>query len=308
MITALLISGCGKEKNTDLEISDEFLDENQVFSNNSDFVYDNSKKVIGPDGYRESSKFIEALLIQLKRDPQNPLLFNNIAFEYYKARNFEKALTYYKKALAINPKMGTCYNNMALVYFQQNKMDMAIEMFKKCIEVNPTFVQAYSSLGLIYHRQGETKKAKVNLNKALTLNNEKLLKIEDIITKGGLTATENEEIKKEFDRLQSNEAITHNNLGLVHYEEKKYSTASIHFKKALDLDSDIGVAIYNLGMISMAEKKYPEAVTLFERYLKLNPKQFNALKKLEQARKMITIQNSAIMNSTIKIPEDTNIE
>jgi tetratricopeptide (TPR) repeat protein len=305
-ITLFILSagGCKKEKNADLEISDEFLDETQVFSNNSDFVYDNSKKIVGPDGVKDTSQDTVSILFnQLKRDPENPLLLNNIAFELYKAGKFDQALDYYYKALKNDPKMGTCYNNIALVYFQREETDKAIEMFKKCIEVEPEFVQAYSSLGLIYHRKKRPDEAKKYLDSALELNSKQISKVQEVINKGNHSAAALTELKKELAALLSNKAIAHNNLGLINYEEKNYKAASMHFQQALKLDSGIAVALYNLGMIALSEKNYAEAISLFERYLKLNPKQTNAIDKLNQARSLLNQQNSKIITPELTLPQ-----
>jgi len=66
----------------------------------------------------------------LKKDKGNPVALVGIGVTYYGRNDYEKALRYYKKALASDPNFGMAYYNMASIYALQGKKAMAIRYLK----------------------------------------------------------------------------------------------------------------------------------------------------------------------------------
>jgi len=291
LLTLCLATGCdGDSKKQELDISDDLIDEASIFENSSDFVYDNSQNLVKGSSDRD---MIGLLKQKISKDPKNTTLLNNLGFEMYKARKFEEAITYFDKALKIDPQMGACYNNMGLVYFQQGLKEKAVEAFQKCIQVDPEFVQAYSSLGLINFRLGLFSEAKKSLSRALELNKiqtkalvENIDALKDKVVSEedakNLQAMEQELVTK-----RSNDAISHNNLGLIYYQEQNFDSAEEHFTAALEADTKISVCLYNLGMIAMQKKSWTKARDYFSKYLAIYPDQINAKAKLHEAEVML---------------------
>ncbi|PKK91980.1 MAG: hypothetical protein CVV64_00770 [Candidatus Wallbacteria bacterium HGW-Wallbacteria-1] len=288
VITSMLFAGCGDgNSKNELDISDDLIDESAIFENSSDFVYDNSQNLV--KGKNTSNTYMIGLLKEkIATEPENTTLLNNIGFEMYKARRFEEALAYFNKALELDPEMGACHNNMGLIYFQQGLREKAAEAFQKCIDVDPDFVQAYSSLGLINFRLGRMTEAKTALSKALELNlkqtselTEKMTVLKDKVVTDEDTKTL-QSMEQELATKRSNDSISHNNLGLIYYQEQNFDKAEEHFIKALEADTKISVCLYNLGMIAMQKKNLTRARDYFRKYLAIYPDQINARAKLQE--------------------------
>ena len=80
---------------------------------------------------------------------------HNLGLLFYDIGELEKAKTYYKKALAINPNYPEALNNLGLVYKEKQKINLAIKYFNKALEINPNMVIAYSNLGNTFRQKGD---------------------------------------------------------------------------------------------------------------------------------------------------------
>lgn len=106
--------------------------------------------------------------------------YNNLATLFKKAKQYEKAIDYNKKALALTTKkgnkvgIGIAYDNLATIYDLAGKQDSVIGYRKKAIaqfeeikdEVN--LARSYHNLGHYYLLKNNLKAAKPNLEIALT--------------------------------------------------------------------------------------------------------------------------------------------
>lgn len=109
-------------------------------------------------------------------------------FEQGKAKstveNADAAISYYSKAIEIDPKFVKAYNNRGIAYTWKKEYDLALADFNKVIELDPQNGKAYNNRAIIYAYKGETDKARQDLHKAQSLgvavNPEFLKKIEAI--------------------------------------------------------------------------------------------------------------------------------
>ena len=66
----------------------------------------------------------------LRTDPGQPNALVGIGVTHYARHEYEKALEFYKKALAEDPNYGMAYYNMACIYALQKKTDLAFKYLK----------------------------------------------------------------------------------------------------------------------------------------------------------------------------------
>lgn len=66
----------------------------------------------------------------LKKDKSNPVALVGVGVTYYGRNEYDKALEYYKKALASDPNYGLAYYNIASIYALLGKNDLAIRYLK----------------------------------------------------------------------------------------------------------------------------------------------------------------------------------
>ena len=74
---------------------------------------------------------------------------------YMQEGNYEDAITYYTKALKVNPKDANAYNNRGIAWGKKGDYDNAIADFTKAVEIDPQFADAYKNRGSAYYDQGD---------------------------------------------------------------------------------------------------------------------------------------------------------
>lgn len=114
------------------------------------------------------------------KDNDSAAVFNNIAYAYSREGNYEKAIEYYKAALAIKPTYERPINNiasdlirLAIKYFDQDTAESLLKAEKLLFEslaYKPNHDWAYLNMGNIWERRGQTKKAVYWLESAVDLN------------------------------------------------------------------------------------------------------------------------------------------
>ena len=69
----------------------------------------------------------------------------------YYAKEYEKAISFYEKAIELDPDYTMAYYNLGIAYRKQGNTTKAIESYKKAIELKPDYTKAYYNLGIAYH-------------------------------------------------------------------------------------------------------------------------------------------------------------
>ncbi|MGN6618233.1 MAG: tetratricopeptide repeat protein [Ilyomonas sp.] len=106
------------------------------------------------------NKANEVLLTCILKLGEDAKIYNSIGVNYYTMAEDEKAVEFYKKAIALDEGFADAYFNLGLSYKMLNDYDNAINNFSKAIELNNNDFEAYSYLGEVYEKKGDTQKAK----------------------------------------------------------------------------------------------------------------------------------------------------
>lgn len=124
--------------------------------------------------YFENSLYqkAEELLNKAKEmDGTNPYVYFTLGNIYaigYK--NGEKAINYYKQALALDPDIPNGFLNLGNSYAMLNNAEEAIASFKKQISINPKSILALINLGRIYKLMGNKNLGNKYLRQALKID------------------------------------------------------------------------------------------------------------------------------------------
>jgi tetratricopeptide (TPR) repeat protein len=91
------------------------------------------------------------LLLQLQSSPNDPQLLAQIGNIYYDTQNFQEAIGYYKKSLALkeDPNVRT---DMGTSYFYFGDADAALAEFDRTLKANPNFDNALFNVGMVKFR------------------------------------------------------------------------------------------------------------------------------------------------------------
>jgi len=110
-------------------------------------------------------------------------LYEGLGQAYFKIKNYDLALDYYKKGLSLDPYRATLYKNIADIYYIQGQLDKAVAWNKRGLMLNPADYHWPLALSLLYRDKKNLTTAKDYLNQALKL------------------APENQDLKKYYEEL-----------------------------------------------------------------------------------------------------------
>jgi tetratricopeptide (TPR) repeat protein len=114
-------------------------------------------------------------LITIK-DVNEQKIKKETAINFFKAVSFnnkgqlDQAISYFTKAIKINPDYVEAYFNRGNVYDSKGQYDQAIKDFNKILEINPNYVKAYQDLGIAHTEKGQYDQAISYFTKAIKIN------------------------------------------------------------------------------------------------------------------------------------------
>jgi tetratricopeptide (TPR) repeat protein len=179
------------------------------------------------------------------------IAFNNLAGLLAERGQYEEAIAYYNRALAISPDYDEARVNLGNALAAQGKTDEAIAQYREALRVNPNSMVAHHNLGLAMIRQGKLDEALEHYRKAVAIN------------PGFLEGQ--------------------NNLGLLLAARGQYQEAMEHLQKAIEINPAFPLAHVNLGDVLIALGRRSEAIEEFYKALKLDPNIATARASLDKA-------------------------
>ncbi|KAL8152752.1 hypothetical protein V2J09_010512 [Rumex salicifolius] len=84
----------------------------------------------------------------------------NAGTREYKKGLYENAISFYDKAIALNPQNASCHNNKAAALSNLGRITEAVEECLKAVNCNPSYIRAHYRLGNLYTRMGQVDEAK----------------------------------------------------------------------------------------------------------------------------------------------------
>jgi tetratricopeptide (TPR) repeat protein len=160
----------------------------------------------------------------------------------------EKAITQYRKAVAVNHHYVAAYNRLGILLGRTGEHEEAIRMFARAIQLKPEYPALHNNLGFEYAMRERWLEAERALRRAL-------------------------ELKPDFDRARIN-------LGLVLCRAGRFDEGLTCFMAVLP-EPD---AYYNLGLMLRGQERYEDAAEAFAHVLRLSPRFAAAREQLEIIR------------------------
>ena len=175
----------------------------------------------------------------LKKSPNKPRPLSNYGKALADAGNASEALTYYDKAIKLNPRFYDAYYNRGNARVNLGDYKRAIADYKETLMINPDHSNGHYNLGNALARGGNLTEAVVQLKEAV--------------------------------RLKPRSAEYQNNLGYVLALLGKEGEAITHFREAIRLKPDLADAHNNLGSALLSQGEIDGAIDSYRAALRINP-------------------------------------
>ncbi|XP_073949903.1 stress-induced phosphoprotein 1 [Choristoneura fumiferana] len=159
--------------------------------------------------------------------------------ECYKKKEFDNAISHYRKAIEHDPSDITFYTNMAAVYFEQKEYEKCVKECEKAIEIGrenradfKLIAKAFTRLGNAYKKMEQWKLAKTYFEKSMSEH--RTPEIKTLLSEVEKRIVE-EERKAYIDPVKAEQE---KELGNEYFKKGDYSTAVKHYTEAVKRNPD----------------------------------------------------------------------
>jgi tetratricopeptide (TPR) repeat protein len=202
---------------------------------------------------------------------------------------YTDAVSYFDKALAIDPGDAASYAGKAICLLSFNEPDKALEFAHKAVELDPNDEIASVNLGYIYIEMGMVNKAIAECKRFLSLVPSSPYSYYNL---GYAYAGQNkiEEAISAFrqaTKIDPQFVFAYNNLGWCLWQLGNYGEAIEAFENALRLQPKFLDALFNLGATYEAVDRYEDAKRKFQAVLEIDPRHFEAQYQLRGIEKFL---------------------
>ncbi len=192
------------------------------------------------------------------KSPQKFRPHNNLGIALYNENRFHAAIDHYQKALQINPYsryVKFTYNNLGNAELKLYNADKAVTYFSKALDIDPNFPKALNNMGNALIQLKRYSEAIPFFTKILN-QDEKHVEAHINI---GVALTRLNRIDEAIDHYKTALAIypfhaeAHNNLGVLLIHKNRLYEARRHFNKALELNPGYLSAKNNLEKLMLIQ-------------------------------------------------------
>lgn len=85
--------------------------------------------------------------------------YRSIGYKAQQEGDFDRALTFYSKALSIGEEDAWIYNNIGVIYEQMGLIDKAEMTYLKALKIDSNYLPVYTNLAFLYKERGDIPRA-----------------------------------------------------------------------------------------------------------------------------------------------------
>lgn len=192
------------------------------------------------------------------------------------AKQFDRAVAGFERAIAINPSFEPAYIALAGVYESRQERDKAVAVYRRYLQaVNSHSKDVRQHIIRLYINDKLYREALAELEDMLARDPDDL----DAQLRIGLIYGELKDYPKAVEQLKKilaarpAELRVRDYLGLMYEEQKDYDKALLAYEQNLTLQPAYIDGHMHLGFLQYRLKRYPDAIGHFVQVVKLNPKQ-----------------------------------
>jgi tetratricopeptide (TPR) repeat protein len=173
-----------------------------------------------------------------EKDPQYQYNLGNF---YLNQGNYDEALKYFNKSLALNADYHLAWNSLGVTSMMKGDVEGALKAFQQCLTIAPMFTEARNNLGTLYQETGQLDKAEAEYVKAAQDLN--------------------------YERREN----PHFNLARLYVLQNRLEEAFEYVQKAIQINPRFAMAFNLRGQIFEKRDNWTEAVAAYEAAVKLVP-------------------------------------
>jgi tetratricopeptide (TPR) repeat protein len=258
------------------------------------------------DETAKAEKYLERVI---KEAPDNIDAQSLLASVYVKERNYDAAISAYKRVIELNANRDDAYYGEGIVYFNMRRFKEAVLPLEKAVQLNPEHKDAYFyaansyeelkdfakaaesyekyvnlkpekqgiaywHLGLCRFELGQFDAAAAAFQEALKENPQDTLindKLAQAFQKSG-QYEKAEEVYKYLAQLNPEYSLNYYRTILIMYDSAGMKDNAIETaKKIVELKPGDSDSLYNLGNMYYKQKRYDEAVEAFKKAIQIRP-------------------------------------
>jgi choline-sulfatase len=211
----------------------------------------NAAREAGKEGEHSLDKAVPLLHEVTDADPNVIDAWFMLGNEYFKARRFSEALTYFKKALALKPDYDLALINMANSYRALGNDDAAMAGYEEYLRVDPKNAYVHYQMGEILLDRGDRASAEKRFREALAIDPKVAparVALGVLASERGDAAAAERELTAAL-RLKPDVRLAHFNLAVIAEAREDWKTAETEYKRELQVRPDAFKAAFNLGLL-----------------------------------------------------------
>ena len=112
--------------------------------------------LIGRSFFHEA---IERCLLAVKLKPMEPLPYFLLGMAYFRIRDLNHSVAYFRRAVELKPDHADAYNGLGMSYVKAGHFNEGQESFRKALEINPALHIARINMADSFFTQGDLKSA-----------------------------------------------------------------------------------------------------------------------------------------------------
>ena len=192
----------------------------------------------------EEARLPSEAKLQLQRE-KDAEVKKNEGNDFYKKKDFAKAIELYKAAIELNPKEIMYYSNLAAVYIEQKNYDLAMAELEAALQVAKSGQYDFVKLAKVLARKASVFEKMGKLEEAIETYKQALLEDNSSTIKDSMKKCE--KAKKEYDikaYINPEIAEQHKEKGTAFFAAGDFPSAMKEFEEGLRRDPK-NKAIYN---------------------------------------------------------------
>ena len=215
--------------------------------------------------------------------------FHELGYAYLRIKEWDRAITYYNKALIVDPDFAKAYINRGFTYRKKGQYQQALQDLNKAISLNPERAGAYAERGIVYKNMKKYDRAIRDCDKATYLDSKN---VSAYINRGNVyliqgkpdAAIRDYTVVINVDSKSQDIAIAYGGRGEAYQRKKQFDLSLRDFNKAISINPEYARVYYYRAIIWYNQKDFERAWADVEKCRKLgltpNAKFIEDLKKV----------------------------